>query len=306
MSEANQITCPHCGQNYAVEPEQWGQYQGKTIPCSKCGQKFTVGALGVSAALPPITPADPVPGAHPVAGYRTSPGYGAYAGEAPKTSGIAVASLVMGIASFLLPVILSIPAIICGAIGMSKTKDPRVGGRGLAIAGLVLGICSIFVGSCYMSIMLPALNRAREQANRVKCASNMRQIGLAIMMYSNQERNGAFPDSFDKVVKAGFVNNGDVFVCPSSNDTDAGNTTQQIIAGLHGSGHDSYTYIGSGIDNKADGNTVVLYEPPGNHRPDGGNFLFADGHVEFLPKPRAQKIIAEIQAGQNPPPSFVH
>lgn len=296
MSETNQITCPHCGQSYAVQPEQWAQYQGKTIPCSKCGQNFTVGSAGASAALPPIPP---------VAGYQAPPGYGAYTGAPPKASGIAITSLVLGIASFLVPLLLSIPAIICGAIGMSKAKDPRVGGRGMAIAGLVLGICSIFFGSC-ISIMLPALNRAREQANRVKCSSNMRQIGLAIMMYSNQEKNGAFPDSLDKVVTDGFVNSGNVFVCPSSSDTGSATTPQQIITDLHSSGHLSYVYVGSGLDNKADNNTVVLYEPPGDHRNEGGNFLFGDGHVEFVPRPKAQQMISEIQAGQNPPPSFVH
>ena len=35
-----------------------------------------------------------------------------------------------------------------------------------------------------VSVLLPALNRAREQANRVKSASNLRQIGLgSFLMY---------------------------------------------------------------------------------------------------------------------------
>src|SRR3984885_14390424 len=43
-----------------------------------------------------------------------------------------------------------------------------------------------------ISILLPSLNRARETANRVKCASNLRQIGQAILLYSN-ENHGAYP-----------------------------------------------------------------------------------------------------------------
>jgi prepilin-type processing-associated H-X9-DG protein len=51
----------------------------------------------------------------------------------------------------------------------------------------VIGIIALLI-----SILLPSLNRAREMANRVKCASNLRQIGQAILLYSN-ENNGAYP-----------------------------------------------------------------------------------------------------------------
>jgi prepilin-type N-terminal cleavage/methylation domain-containing protein/prepilin-type processing-associated H-X9-DG protein len=52
---------------------------------------------------------------------------------------------------------------------------------------VVIGIIALLI-----SILLPSLNRARETANRVKCASNLRQLGQAIMLYSNENR-GAFP-----------------------------------------------------------------------------------------------------------------
>ena len=41
-------------------------------------------------------------------------------------------------------------------------------------------------------------SRAREAANRIKCASNLRVIGQGIMIYANENR-GAFPrTSYDK------------------------------------------------------------------------------------------------------------
>jgi prepilin-type N-terminal cleavage/methylation domain-containing protein/prepilin-type processing-associated H-X9-DG protein len=52
---------------------------------------------------------------------------------------------------------------------------------------VVIGIIALLI-----SILLPSLNRARETANRVKCASNLKQIGLAILLYSN-ENKGAYP-----------------------------------------------------------------------------------------------------------------
>jgi prepilin-type N-terminal cleavage/methylation domain-containing protein/prepilin-type processing-associated H-X9-DG protein len=52
---------------------------------------------------------------------------------------------------------------------------------------VVIGIIAVLI-----SILLPALSRARESANTVQCASNMRQMGLAMRMYSN-EHNGCVP-----------------------------------------------------------------------------------------------------------------
>jgi prepilin-type N-terminal cleavage/methylation domain-containing protein/prepilin-type processing-associated H-X9-DG protein len=52
---------------------------------------------------------------------------------------------------------------------------------------VVIGIIALLI-----SILLPSLNRARETANRVKCASNLKQIGSALLLYSNENR-GAYP-----------------------------------------------------------------------------------------------------------------
>ena len=52
---------------------------------------------------------------------------------------------------------------------------------------VVIGIIALLI-----SILLPSLNRARETANRVKCSSNLRQIGQALLLYSN-ENKGAYP-----------------------------------------------------------------------------------------------------------------
>lgn len=85
------------------------------------------------------------------------------------------------------------------------------------------------------SLLLPALQGAREHARTTLCASNMRQIGLGAIYYaddfqgnwatgralrhgaptSSQDHSYAF---FTSLIYPDFVNNVDVFLCPSVNE----------------------------------------------------------------------------------------
>src|SRR5437773_1098151 len=98
---------------------------------------------------------------------------------------------------------------------------------------VVIGIIALLI-----SILLPALSRAREAAQRTQCLSNMRELSTLMRMYSVQYNdvlpigfmdqkafsyimhwnNGAVPakpSQMGMLVSAGLVKNPKTFYCPS-------------------------------------------------------------------------------------------
>ncbi|MBN2168896.1 MAG: DUF4190 domain-containing protein [Actinobacteria bacterium] len=109
--------------------------------CPKCGAQT---ALEGPGATSPGVPSPPPPHYVPGAGK--------------KTSGLSVASLIMGIGGFIcFPVIMPILAIIFGIL--SKREIKRSGGRtegsGMANAGLALGIVALAIPVILAAVLIP-------------------------------------------------------------------------------------------------------------------------------------------------------
>ena len=107
------------------------------------------------------------------------------ASPAPKTSGLAVASLILGILAIVLcfigPVLFGIPAIICGhlASGWIRRSGGAMTGKGLATAGFVTGYVSLALMVLSLPIAIPNFIKARKTAQMNACVNNLRLIDSA-------------------------------------------------------------------------------------------------------------------------------
>ncbi|NLX07152.1 MAG: DUF1559 domain-containing protein [Phycisphaerae bacterium] len=143
------------------------------------------------------------------------------------------------------------------------------------------------------AVALPALSRARETARRSVSMSNLRQIGIAMMMYANDFEDQLPPD-LEALVANRYVTK-EVFSSPLKPEAFDG---------------PSYVYTGPRKLSEVPDVTheILAHENPA-YLSEGTNVLFADSHVEWM-KPdefrqrlqatyeRLGKPMPEIQFGQ--------
>ncbi len=75
------------------------------------------------------------------------------------TSGLAITSLVLALVSFCgFGILTSVPAVICGhiALGRINQSNGAIGGRGLALAGLIIGYIVIAINIIVLIMLIAA------------------------------------------------------------------------------------------------------------------------------------------------------
>ncbi len=170
---------------------------------------------------------------------------------------------------------------------------------------IVITIIGVLAG-----ILLPALSRVRESGHRTHCTSNLRQIGLGLIMYSN-ENNETFPSDTTAMTALNklypdYVSERKAFKCPSDNlvidVTNAGITAGDAFE----KDECSYGYdrthtptddpgVAIAGDRPTNDNTNIpkdarspnhggTVNPAGNDdfEGDGQNLAYIDGHVEWV------------------------
>jgi type II secretory pathway pseudopilin PulG len=137
----------------------------------------------------------------------------------PKTSGLAVTSLVLGILGVLTCGITALAGLILGVVAMVKVKNSggRLGGFGLALAGtIVSGICLLLI-PILAAMLLPALAAAKQKAQEINCVQNENQLALAVRIYSGDNKD-QFPPAAtwcDAIKTA--AGSEVIFKCPAAN-----------------------------------------------------------------------------------------
>lgn len=202
----------------------------------------------------------------------------------PKTCGLAIGALVLGILSFFTCFLTALPAIICAIIAFSRISKSagQLKGHGMAVTGIVLSGLAVPVIAMLMAILFPALAKMKEVAQRLVCGTNMSGIGKAMAIYSF-DFDDKFPDSSkwcDLLIEHVEIDPG-MFRCKGVSQGPCNFAMNKNVEKL---------------GNMAPGDMVLLFETaPGwnqsggpeilatdNHGGQGCNVLFVDGRVEFV------------------------
>ena len=192
-------------------------------------------------------------------------------------------------AAILMAVICGFAALPLGVAGIFDASRPNRRGSVAAVIGTVFGV--LFVLGI---LFLPPMQRRNPPSKRQLCALNLMQVGQALRQYAIDNDRGQFPPDL-VALYANTDIQPEVFICPNTTLAPA-MRGQPLVFGKTL----SFVYIGNGLTDSAANNVVLAYEPITNHG-NGSNFLFADGRVRFLPRRQARAMVAQLEAGTNPP-----
>jgi len=117
--------------------------------------------------------------------------------SAPKvrTSGFAIASLVLGILGLCSGGVSALVGLILGIVALKKIgREPaRFQGKGLAVTGICVSTLFILLAP---AILLPLIGKAKHEADRSQCENHLKEIGLAVRLYAD-ENEGQCPPAIN-------------------------------------------------------------------------------------------------------------
>lgn len=83
------------------------------------------------------------------------------------------------------------------AVAAGRTRTLNTALTGFSLVDLLVSVSVIAV---LIAVLAPSLAGVRERARQVQCGSNLRQVGLALQMYSDNNRGKLPPSTFSRPV----------------------------------------------------------------------------------------------------------
>lgn len=205
-----------------------------------------------------------------------------------RTSGLAVTGLVCGVLGFVTFGLLGLVGLIVSIVAQRSisSSDGRLGGRGVATAGIIVSSTSMLAGCVIaglIGLLVPALGQARIAAKSVMEEAQVRQIGMAISIYA-MGNEGIYPpvDTWDDVlVDLQYVSDERLYASPFALEDGRAFAMNRELDGMVESDipDPSSTVL---VFESAPGSVAAggpeLFAPEPRHR-DGYVVLFADGGV---------------------------
>lgn len=190
-----------------------------------------------------------------------SEGYALYYGFPTRRSFMGGIALLICVAGFLFG--------ISGLIAEIKKKNDE----GKIICGICTFFSFIFIGFC-----LPVQGAAYEGPRRNSCASNIKQIHIALKQYA-ADYSGYFPPTngaagLEYLRKYDYLTDYAVYTCPSAmtiKGKDNQPLTEQTV---------DYVYVG-GLNEKTNPQSIILYDKASNHE-FFGNIAKSNGAIEGI------------------------
>ena len=227
----------------------------------------------------------------------------------PKTSGLAIASLVCGIVGPCTGGLLSIVGIILGIVGMGKIKRSggAVGGRGLAIAGLIVSVVTLIIGLAIATIFgigallgLAGLSTVKDMGTQAMCENNVRQLCVAAHQYAKANNDTLPPaDTWPEALKNGhFLESDTALSCLGRGITGRAFAMNAKVGGMPWSKvrrqSEAVLFFECSPGAPPSGGPSDL--PPEPPHTGGWTIGFCDGHVEIVPLNRRDQLIWDPKA----------
>ena len=143
--------------------------------------------------------------------------------------------------------------------------------RTWTMAGLLVLFLSFFFYILMAAILFPVFARARENARRSSCQSNLKQIALGVMQFT-QDNNEKFPSGTTMVAwktsLEPYLHSESIYNCPSTQNGEAAYVLNPNLAGADV----------ADLENSAQ--TPMFFDADARHL-EGVNVAFADGHIKW-------------------------